>query len=220
MSDGVGDDGPGISDVVGQIEDQLVDDRGDEGNSGLTHRDGQSQQAEELVDDGLAESRDLSPDTAQAEEVEDELGESLHGLGKSDLLLRQASFAQKERAHLSQSVGDEGESISSVVDQISVQLSEDRGDESDGSLTQEQDLSHDEEELVDDSLTEADNGFPDQGKRESQVVLNPADDEVGEEVEQSALGNWLLNSEGARGKAQCHKKSQHFYVFRFVFKVF
>lgn len=213
----VGDVVQGIVGVVEQIIDQLAHDWGDDIEGSLAQEDDGGEDLEELVDDGSSEGGDLSPDKVQTQSGNHKVPDTSD---LSDLLIG-GSFAGEgeDRLHLVESVPDVGGGISSVVVEVIDQLDKDRGDDVDGSSSEEKDLGHDRVEEVDSSISDGKDSLNNRANTESKNILDGSNSSVPQPGEDSLFSSWF-HGEGARGEANGKKNSKHFkIVFFFGFRV-
>ena len=206
------DERESIGNVVGQISNQL----GEDGLDLVKHSSADEEQLSEDVgeseDDSAAERSDGVPDSGQTQQVE-------HVVDESGLLLGQTSSADTggDTLDLRESGPDVGRGISGVVDEVSHQLGEDRGDGVPDSGTGEHQLSEDLDESSVELTSDGNNGIPQGGNAEAQVLLKHVHAHCGQGAEELALGLWLGHGESARSEAQSQKNSQHFFLVWFCF---
>lgn len=215
LGEGVGDERDGVVGVVHQIAGQLVEDRDDLVQDGLADEQQLVQDAHELLEESTADGKNGVPDLVKTQSDEQSVD---HVINQTLELISVLTLATSKKDHLDLSEGllNVDRSLGDVVGDVVHQLGEDRGDlVPDGSAGEEQ-LVHDQHELIIESTTDGEDSFPQTDKRESQNLLEASKQHVDQPAEES-LSWGFLGSESAGKETQSHKNGEHFKCFLFLF---
>lgn len=211
LGEGVGDERDGVVGVVHQIAGQLVEDRDDLVQDGLADEQQLVQDAHELLEEGTADAKDGLPDLVKTQGDEQSAD---HVVNQALELISVLTLATSKKDHLDLSEGllNVDRSLTDVGEDVGHQLGEDRGDLIPDGSTGEEQLVHDQHELIIESTTDSEDNIPQINKRESQNLLEASKQHVDQPAEES-LSWGFLGSEGAGEKTQGHKNGEHFKCF-------